>query len=115
MPAVAAAARTRGRERREFMLIRYPPPRTLTFGAGVRRLGGRDRISPFREAAFLAFRVAEAADQLRAQVIRLHHRIDHQLEGEVEDVDVLGVFTPLLGHEALTLGFALDCLDLVVE
>ena len=40
--------------------------------------------------------VGEAADQLGAQVLGLDHRVDDQLRGEVEDVDVRGVLLALL-------------------
>ena len=58
------------------------------------RLHRRDRIALLRPLPVLAGRQRKPADQLRAQVLGLDHRVDHQLRGQVEDVDVLGVLAP---------------------
>ena len=41
-------------------------------------------------------REGEAPDDLRAQVLRLDDRVDHDLRGEVQDVDVRGVLAAKL-------------------
>ena len=73
-------------------------------GPKVADSGRGDRISPPGEATILALGRGEALDQLGAQLRRLDHRVDHQLGGQMEDVDVLRVLAALLLDEALALG-----------
>ena len=82
-PPARPARRSRRRPRRA------RPPRPLD---------RRDRVVLGGPRPPLAGGVREAADQLVAQLLRLDHRVDHQLGGEVQDVDVLGVLrAQLLG------------------
>ena len=71
------------------------------------RLAGQERS---REAY-----AANAPDQVRAQVGRLHHRVDDELGGQVQDVDLRLVLGAQLLGAALALGGVLDRLELVVE
>src|SRR5215218_8851258 len=77
--------------------------------------GGRDGVAAPGEGAVPAGRVGETADQLGAQLSRLDDRVDDQLRGEVEDVDVLRVLLALGDDEGLPLCLVLDRLDLVEE
>ena len=63
-------------------------------------LGRRHRVALGRPVARLAGGEREAADELGAQVLGLDDRVDDELRGEMQDVDVLGV----LGAQLLDLG-----------
>src|SRR5436190_11975714 len=64
---------------------------------------GRDRVSALRELPFLTLVEGEPALELASQRLRLYHRVDHQLGGQVKDVDVSRVLGALVPHEPLAL------------
>src|SRR5438105_8430577 len=77
--------------------------------------GRRDGISSLGKCAIFTVIEGKTALQLRSQRLRRDHRVDHQLGGQMEHVDVLRVLRPLVLDESLPLPGIFDCLDLVVE
>src|SRR5437867_211832 len=70
-------------------------------------------VAPVAEAPVLALGRHQPGDDLVAQVLGTHDRIDHKLRREPEDVDVGFEVGALLGHERLALELVLDRRDLV--
>ncbi len=58
-------------------------------------LRGRDRVAALRERAASTLGEGVPADQLRAQLVRLDHRVNDQLGRQMEYVDVGRVLLPL--------------------
>src|ERR671925_686770 len=100
-------------------LMKNPPSRILgVFPLAPRRktsLDRGDRIALFGPGPLARGVRREALDELGPEVTRLDHRVDDQLRGQVQDVDLLGVLrAQLLGPARSFVGVA-DRLQLVVE
>ena len=63
-----------------------------------------DAVAAAGEVPVLAAGGGEPADQLGAQLARLDDRVDHQLAGQPDDVDVPLVLRALRGDERRPLG-----------
>src|SRR4051794_33991971 len=72
-----------------------------------------DAVPSTREAAVFRCAHREPLDQLRAQVLRLDDRIDDELAGKMQDVDVLVVLRAFSLDELRPLRIVLDGLNLV--
>src|SRR5215212_8312462 len=79
------------------------------------RLNGRDGVPLGRPAAVARGVRREAPDELASQVAGLDDRVDHELRGEVQDVDLLAVLGAQLLGAACALVIVVDRLELVVE